>query len=284
MGDYFSTGREMTHPYDSGLLFGQLSYEELQNMSPLLTEEEKLSPSARHYYEPMAPLTPEYEAAIAAPPLREDECIMPRDLGTCLLEKSMAVENGYGILPNGVGYAAVKVEQDAITDDMIRKYREKFAHDGPRTLFYKLWFPGMHLVHYKNGVCENFGWGFLNLEMKQENFSLRHLGITREDILKRDPNCLFLLGFYGRCWQITHPELPPLYTCMVQHTRETSAGRELRVRFYSGITFEPEGAFKLHVNPDRGQTLSQMKHMMEHCMREYRNELRLMREFWEEGK
>ncbi len=281
MGDFYSTGREMTHPYTSGIFFGQLSYEQLRQMTPELTEQEKQALSAKHFYEPMASLTPEHEAAIAAPPLSPDECFLPGDIGAILLDKrSTAAENGYGVLPNGVGYAAIKIEQEGITDEMIKKYREEFAHDGPRTLFYKIWFPGMHLLHYENGVAENFGWGMLNLEMEMENFTFRHLGICKEDIPVRDPDCICLLGIYGRGWQIAYPEKPPVYTCMVQHTRQTSAGRELRVRYWSGIAFGPDGSLEFHVNPDHGQTCEQMRLMMEHCMREYSNELKLIKEFW----
>lgn len=284
MGDFFSTGREMTHPYTSGIFFGQLSYEKLQSMTAQLSEEEKQAPSARYFQEPMASLTPDHEAAIAAGPLGPKECYMPQESGAVLLNPAFdAAENGYGVLPNGVGYAAIKVVQEGITDEMIRKYREEFAHDGPRTLFYKLWFPGMHLLHYENGVAENFGWGMLNLEMEAENFSFRHLGITREEIRTQDPDCICLLGLYGRGWEIAHPEKSPAYTCMVQHTRQTAAGRELRVRFWNGILFSPDGSLEFHPNPDRDQTVQQMKHMMEHCMREYSNELKLMREFWNHG-
>ena len=41
-----------------------------------------------------------------------------------------AVENRYRVLPNGMGYAEILIRQMGITDEMIRKYREKFTHDG----------------------------------------------------------------------------------------------------------------------------------------------------------
>jgi len=274
----------MTRPRTSGILFGELGYEQLQNMTTQLTDAEKSAPSAKHFAEAMAPLTTEYLAALEAPPLNPKECYMPNEAGAILLSSdSKIAENGYGVLTNGVGYAAILVKQDGITDGMIRKYRDEFAHDGPQTLFYKLWFPGMHLLHYENGVAENFGWGMMNMEMQMENFTFRHLGISREEIPSRDPDCISLLGFYGRGWQIANPEVPPIYTIMVQHTRQTKTGRELRVRFWNGAVFKSDGTLEYHVNPDRAQTEKQMKYMMEHCMREYSNELKLMREFWEQN-
>ena len=284
MGDFYSTGREMTHPRTSGVFFGELSYEQLQNMTAQLTDEEKSAPSAKHFVEPMASLTKEHMAALNAPPLKPEECYMPEKSGQILLNQSYEfAENGYGVLANGVGYAAVLIKQDGITDEMIRKYREEFAHDGPTTLFYKLWYPSMHLIHYENGVAENFGWGMLNLEMQMENFSFRHLGISKEDIPVEDPDCISMLGFYGRGWQIANPELPPIYTVMVQHTRLTQTGRELRVRYWNGIALVPDGTLEYHVNPDRIQTENQMKCMMEHCIREYSNEMKLMQEFWNQN-
>ncbi|NCB62358.1 MAG: hypothetical protein EOM52_01905 [Clostridia bacterium] len=283
MGELFTLGREMTHPYTSGKLFGELGDQELRRMTAELTAEEACAASARHYYEPMAELAPEHKAALGAPALSPEACHMPQEVGARLLKSTPDMaENGFGVLENGVGYAAIRIEQTGITDEMIRTYREEFAHDGPRTLFYKLWFPGMHLIHYENGVVENFGWGMLNLEMDMEQFSLAHLGITRADILREDPNCLCVLGLCGRGWEIARPEAEPVYTCMVQHTRETAAGRELRVRFWSGVTFAPDGALNFHIDPDRARTEAHMRLMMEHCMREYQNELRLMRAFWAE--
>ena len=194
------------------------------------------------------------------------------------------VENGYGVLPNGVGFAAMLIRQEGITDEMIKKYREEFAQDGPRTLFYKIWFPGAHLLHYENGVVENFGWGMMNMEMDMEHFTLAHLGIRQEDILQRDPNCISLLGFYGRGWEVDHPEREPVWTSMVQHTRLTPTGRELRVRYWNGLAFGPGGQLVFSDPVDRAVMEERMRLMMEHCLTEYQNELRLMKGFWDRGK
>lgn len=285
MGEFYQTGREMTHPYTSGKLFGELSIEELAAMTPALTAEEQRAPCACHYNEPMAPLTPEHEAALRAGPLSPEACYMPQEIGPLLLDDpSRMAENGYGVLPNGVGYAAIRIAQDGVTDEMIRKYREEFAHDGPRTLFYKIWFPGAHLIHYENGVVEDFGWGMLNLEMDLEPFLLRHLGLTAGDIRDRDPNCICLLGLCGQGWALNQPEQESAYTCMIQYTRETPLGRELRVRYWSGILFRPDGTLAYRVDPDRARTQAHMRLMMEHCMREYQNELRLMKHYRDHGK
>lgn len=284
MGDFYILGREMTHPRTSGLHFGDLSYDQLRALSTELTQEERAARSSDHYYEPMAELSEEHRKAIASGPMAPEACYLPEQAGEHLLNPAGdTVENGYGVLPNGVGYAAILIRQTGITDAMIRKYRDEFTWDGPRTLFYKTWYPGAHLVHYENGVVENFGWGMMNLEMEMEHFTLAHLGLKKEEIPQRDPHCISLLGFYGRGWEVACPENGPVYTCMVQHTRETPQGRELRVRYWSGLTFAPGGQVELHPDPDQLRTRMHMRMMMEHCMREYTNELRLMKQFWETG-
>lgn len=283
--ELFSTGREMTRPRDSGLSFGDLSYAQLQAMSMALTDAERAAPSAAHYHEPMAPLPPEYDAVLQGPALPPARCHMPLALGPLLLADNAGLaENGYGILPNGVGYAAITIKQDGITDEMIQAYRDAFAADGPDTLFYKLWYPGKHLIHYKDGVAEDFGWGLLNLEMRRDEFQMRHLGLTMEEIPLRDPSCICLLGLCGRGWEVAHPDKPPIHTCMVQYTQAVPNGRELRVFYWSGITFAADGTLAFSVNPDRGETLAQMHCMMEHCIREYYNELHLIKAFWQAGK
>ena len=56
------------------------------------------------------------------------------------------------------------------------------------------------------------------------------------------------------------------------------------MRYWSGITFAPNGGLEMNVDPDHLRTRMRMRMMMEHCMREYTNELRLMKQFWESGK
>ena len=50
MGDVFSAGREMTHPYSSGKLFGELSYEQLRQLTTELTEEDMTVDSPYNLY------------------------------------------------------------------------------------------------------------------------------------------------------------------------------------------------------------------------------------------
>lgn len=286
MGEIFTLGREMTHPFTSGLHMADLSDAQLRAMPVQLTPEEERSPFAHHYYEPMAQLQPEHTAALERGPLSPEQCYMPEQAGAILLgSPGDYPENGYGVLDNGVGYGAILIRQVGVTDEMIRKYRDEFAQDAytkehARNLFYKVWFPGAHLIHFEDGVVEDFGWGMMRLEMGWENFRLAHLGLSAQQIPEQDPDCICVLGLGGAGWEIARPEAGQRQMCMVQHTRVTDWGRELRVRYWNGLRLNPDGTVDIVPGPEPAQTLEEMRLMVQHCMREYCNELRLMKEFW----
>lgn len=285
--EIYVTGREMTRPYTSGKMMGDFTIEELRCLSAELTEEEKTSPFASHYYEKMADLAPEHIAAFENGPLRPDQCMMPDKLGEVLLDRldedGTYPPVGYGVLENGIGYAAMKIDQPGITDEMIVKYREEFAHEeDKRNLFYKIWFPGKHYMHFEDAVLEDFGWGPVLGEWNWERFRFTHVGITPEDIAAKDPTCISLLGICGDSYELekTKEEAWPL--CMIMHTRLTDNGREVRIHYWKGLRLNFDGTFSVEAAADRQDTENKMRMMMDHCLREYCNELRLMKNFWNE--
>lgn len=283
MSEMFFGSREMTHPYTSGEMMESYSLDQLRAMPAEITDEEKKDPFYKYYSETMADIEPEHKKAIAAGALPGNLCYMPDKAGNILLCGSdVYPENGYGILPNGVGFASVLIHQTGITDDMIRKYRDEFAHTKNRLLFYKLWYPHMHLIHFEDGIVENWGWGMCRQDMNMEDFCFSHLGITRDEILQKDPDCIGLLGIGGRCVELQKPKRGNWPMWMVQHTRITREGRELRIRYWNGLDLHRDGSVTLEPNPDRQQTLNEMKMMMSHCMHEYCNELKLIKIFWED--
>ena len=160
MDSYF-TGRELTRPYTSGLYKKDLSFDEMKNLNSQITEDEKGSLFAKYYYEPMAELQLQMKAAVKAGALKPEQMYMPPQAGPILQSGSKGYPlNGYGVLENGVGYASMVIHQDGITDEMIRNYRDNFAvslDPKIRTLFYKTWFPGKHLIHFEDAIIEDFG-------------------------------------------------------------------------------------------------------------------------------
>lgn len=282
MSEMFFAGHEMTHPYTSGKYMKDYTLDQLREMSPEITPEEMADEFYKYYSEEMADIEPQHKAAIEHGPLSPELCYMPKEAGNLLLCGSdVFPENGYGVLPNGVGFASILIHQTGITEDMIRYYRENFAHTKNRLLFYKLWYPHMHLIHFEDGIVENWGWGMCRQDMNMEDFCFSHLGISRDDILEKDPDCIGLLGAGGRCVELARPDRKDWPMWMIQHTRLMPWGRELRVRYWNGLDFKKDGSFVLEANSDREQTLKEMKMMMTHCMYEYCNEQKLMKTFWE---
>lgn len=283
--EIYFTDHELTKPYTCGKMIEDFTMDELKNLMPELTEEEKTSPFASYFYEKMADLDEEQEEGAQRPPLRPDQCYMPEEIGNIILDRKDGTEEcpsiGYGVMDNGVGYAAMKIVLPGITDEMVKKYREEFAHtEDNRNVFYKVWFPGNHYLHCKNGVVEDFGWGPLRCEMNWELFRFKHIGITREEIAQRDPECISFLGLAGDAVELGEPDAKPWPMFMVSYTRLTESGREMLVHYWKGIQVNDDGTITLRVSEDREDTLKKMKIMMMHCMLEYMNEGRLIREFW----
>ncbi|WP_313073550.1 DAPG hydrolase family protein [Lacrimispora sp.] len=280
MACVYSTGKVMVSPRTCGKKMNECTMEDLRSMTAALTKEESQSVYAKYYKEPLADIQPEHVRAIEHGTLNPDECYMPELAGGVLLDgDSKYRDNGYGVLPNGVGFAAIKIAQD-VTNEMIRDYQENFANDKNCNLFYKTWYPGAHLIHFEDGAVEDFGWGMMRMEMNWNNFRFEHLGIHEEDISKRDPHCIFLMGLGGKAEEINEAQTRERVMCMVQHTRETATGRELKVHYWNGMTFQEDGTLICKPEPDRDKTMREMKLMMIHCMTEYCNQVKLIKEFW----
>lgn len=284
MDSYF-TDRQMTRPYTSGLMMKDMSLEQMKALNPYITEAEKKSPFAKYYYEPLASLQPHMEKALDAP-LRQDEMYMPDEAGPILLNGSRDYPLcGYGVLSNGVGYASMVVHQEKLTDKMIANYRDHFAvtkDPDVRTLFYKTWYPGKHLIHFEDAIIEDFGWGFCLQEMNWDIFNMRHhFGVSMDEIPKLDPDCIAVTGLGGECFLLDDPS-DRSYTCMIQYTRDTGDGRDLCVHYWNGIRLYPDGKIEVQPNVGRKEMETRMKDMMLHAMTESCNELKHIREYWQE--
>lgn len=285
MDSYF-TGRELTRPYTSGLYKKDLSFDEMKNLNSQITEDEKGSLFAKYYYEPMAELQLQMKAAVKAGALKPEQMYMPPQAGPILQSGSKEYPlNGYGVLENGVGYASMVIHQDGITDEMIRNYRDNFAvslDPKIRTLFYKTWFPGKHLIHFEDAIIEDFGWGFVLQDMDWDVYQMeKHLGLKMEEIPKNDPHCIAITGLGGECISLENP-LDRTYTCMVQYIRETENGRDLCIHYWNGVKLSQDGSIEVCPNVAKAEMEKRMCNMMQHAMYETCNELKHIKEFWEE--
>lgn len=279
MAKVFDKGYEMTSPHNCGKFFNEVTIEELRKIPLTLTEEERKSSCAKYYDLPEVGLPQECWEAMQKP-MNTEDCYMPDKVAEHMLNaESDTVENGFGVTENGIGYAAIRVNQVGRTDEKVKWYREHFAREG--NLFYKAWYPGAHLVHMKNGAVEDFGWGMLTVQFTIDDFDMSLVGIDTEKIEELDPNCISVFGAGAICHPLAHPEEEE-YVSMFCYTRKTDWGRELRVRYWESVLFQADGTFKVQKNITGEEMLRKAKLHMEHCMKEYYNEQRLMNLFWDE--
>lgn len=273
----YSTGCELTSPHNSGKLFGELSTEQLRAMPTALTEEEKASPFAKYYYEPMAPIAPEHTMAIQAGSIDPRHGCMPEKIGRRMVNTGhMDIENGYCVLPNGVGYAAVKIEQPGRTNEKVKAFRENFAHVGD--LYYKTWYPNAHLLHYVDGAVEDFGWGMLNMHFRQIE-QPHYFGLDGCAIGAKDPACIAIISMSSDLIEIDRAKAEPEHSVMLLYLRQLLSRRELRARFWLGVGITERGLV-FNDSPNGADRMERMRLMMRHCMREYQNENRIMERYW----
>ncbi len=263
-------------PKDSGIKYGALTDEELKKLSPGLTEAEKSCPHARYYYEMPAPLPKEYEQAIAAGPMDARKAFDMEMYGKHMNNTGYCeVENGYCVLPNGVTYAAVLLRQEGRTNEMIDFYNQFFAPE--ESLFYKIWYPGSHYLHYEDGALEDFGFGRIHMRFVG-GVEPKDLGIDPTEIEKNDPNCIFIGGTSAIGYNLDRNFKKLERNCIVFYHRLTDYGREVRVRLWYGIGVE-DGDYYLTVPPAE-EALDIAKKTMIHVMQEYTNDQYLEMKFW----
>lgn len=263
-------------PKDSGIKYGTLTDEELKKLSPELTETEKRYPHAKYFYEMPAPLPREFQEAIEAGPIDASKAFGMADYGKHMNNTGHCeVENGYCVLPDGVTYAAVLLRQEGRTSQIIDFYNRHFAPE--ESLFYKIWYPGSHYLHYDGGALEDFGFGRINMRFVG-GVEPKDLGIDPLEIEKNDPNCIFIGGTSAIGYNLDGDTQRLERNCIVFYHRLTDYGREVRVRLWYGIGVE-DGSYHLTV-PPAGAALTIAQKTMIHVMQEYTNDQYLEMKFW----
>ena len=266
-------------PYTSGLYKSDMSFADMQKLVPYLTEEEKLSPWAKYYGRPAAELQPHMKEALSKEPLPPSECCMPDEIGKKFLQNDMP-DSGYGVLENGAGYACFVTDYTDITDEMITTYVENFAHDeNNRNLFYKIWSPGDHLIHFEDAIIESWGWGYYLTDMNMPAFSFSKMGISEAEIRSLRPDCFRFLGAGGHTVNLYCPK-ERTRAIMIQIQVETEYGSRRYTFYWWGVDFGNENSpFIIDVNADPDTMAMRMRYMMRHGMQEACNEIELIKEF-----
>ncbi len=278
---FFTTEHPMLMPKSTDIPFGTLTNEEMLALSPELSEAEAASPQAKYFTQVPAPLPKELEEAKKNGPMDVKDAFEVWDYAKNMNNTgNCAVENGYCVLPSGITYAAARIEQRGRTDEMVAYYNEHFAPE--ESLFYKIWFPGMHHMHFCDGAVEDFGFGRLAIKFTGL-VEVEDLGLTVEEVAKNDPACISLNGSKA-VWYNLESDTPdkPCHGILIFYHRLTDYGREMRMRFFAGVQTDGKGGFILDPLPPE-EALNVARCNMEHLMHEYTNDHYLQTTFWNDN-
>lgn len=247
----------------------QFTDDEIRAISCELTENEKKDPDARYMDILPAPLSEKHKKALESP-MNVEDAFELKDYGKMMnTDGYCKVENGYCVLPSGVTYAAALIKQQGRTDEMVEYYNENFGLTD--SLFYKLWYPKSHYIHFCDGACvEDFGFGRIKMSFTGQ-LDAADLGINMEEILKKDPRCIYIGGSaaIGTNLDSDDPEKEEANMILFYH-RQTDYGREVRIRLFYGIGWK-DGEFYYTI-PDADKVEKIAKDTCTHIMQEYSND------------
>ncbi len=275
---FYKTSHPMLIPKSMDIPFGSMTVEELKRLSPELSEAEKKAPHAKYFYEVPVELSAKYKEVIAGGPMNPKDAFEMQDYGKIMNKSGYCkVENGYCVLPRGITFAAVQIDQPGRTDEMVDYYNKFFAPEG--NLFYKIWYPGCHYLHFSNGALEDFGFGRVNIKFTGQ-VELESLRIHYEDVAVKDPTCIGINGSIAEFYNLDsdNPDKAIISTLVFYH-RLIENGREMRIRMWCGIAPDGKGGYIVDAVPDK-EALHMAKCTMMHLMQEYSNDEYLERKFW----
>jgi hypothetical protein len=251
---------------------------ELYSLTLELTEEEAKSPYARYYHMGRTAVSLEFSKHFEYDAMMDPtKAIMPDEFKRVNRPGYMEVENGFCILPNGIGYAAILVKQDGLTDEMMQHFITHFNPEGD--LFYKIWCPTNHYRHYTDLAIEDYGWGPCALDFKKI-FGPENTGLG--DAWKaNDPDCIFIIGANVATTSLHHPNGEPIYGTEIQYHRYTPTGREIRIRFWLGLNIE-NGKPLIHLPNNKPIDPFALRSLGEHAAWEFGTYTRNIKQFWED--
>lgn len=278
MAAIFNLGVIPLQPRDCGRRYDDVSDEELRGLSAEPTPAEMASPFFAYYRKQMPVPPPALTASYEDGPMDASLGYLPQEIGARFLApKSESGERGYCVLPNGVGYVAMKIDQPGRTDEKQAKFNNYFAPTG--SLAYKIWHTEAHIMHFVDGAYEDFGWGPQKIRF-QAPIDFQYLGMDEQMIRSKDPCTKFLMCNSSSAYNPFDPERKIEYSCMLRQLRETPNGRELRIRYWFGMAIDANGVILTNLQPGDSTPLEHMRLMAKHCAWEYTNEAYLVEKYW----
>lgn len=209
---------------------------------PELTAEQKKSPFARFYYEPVERPRPEVLAAIGSEQMDCAEALPFAQIERLFRPGSEDLKTGWCIMPDGTGYSHVITEMPDMTPEMVMWWTGWIMDPDHDYLNYRIWLPGLHRSH-ATPVIENLGWGFSEVYMERPLLppALNLSAPPRE----LDPDFVFSIGSSGRSNPIGAPE-DTEYTLLINCIKRVGAGIRAHTVGYMGVKWENGALIKMH--------------------------------------
>jgi hypothetical protein len=260
--------------------YADLAKMDLSKLTTALTEEEKKSPYARYYSG--KPANPDPDVMEAIKPnhaIDPSKAIMPGDVARLVKNHGKTeVENGYCVMPGGTGYATILTRSHDITPE-VEKVFESYNPDGD--LGYKIWYPGAHIRHLKDGAIEDMGAGIMKINFYAQ---LPPIAFGIQDLKSLDPDCIGLMGGGGRFKKLNDGEdVPFAYMANIHYSRKVGNGSEMRSFFWNGIRVV-NGKTEVFLNPGQMITEEQMRMVAAHCAYEFANNRAVMLQWYRDHK
>jgi hypothetical protein len=255
---------------------------EVKSLTTELTEEEKKSKFAKYYLRQIKMPTHEnLKAAEFDNPLPPELMFMPEEY-VSKMDSPLRDEmrSGYGVMDNGIGFSMSRVPLPGVTDEKIQYFYENFIPEGD--LFYKCWYPGMHMRHYIAGCVEDVGLG-----MELINF-LGRVGPAdfagSEDYEYKCKDLIAVCGGGGISWPLHDLFNHPRYALQANWFQylPDHTGREALIIFWHGISWKDGKAIRMLPEGEK-ISIDRVRSHMNHSIWEYTQVAELVNTFWDDN-
>ena len=163
---------------------------------PELSEEQKKSPYAGFYYDPIEDPPEEILNCLTGQPMNPEFSLDFDDLVKVFLPDSLPADNGWCLRKDGTGYSVVRTFMPGITEQMEKWWYGWFPDPGYDYLNYKIWMPGWHESH---GVPLIEDVGFGPMEIHSGGFMDHRILNLPKGPKELDPDYLHCVVSSGKC-------------------------------------------------------------------------------------
>lgn len=244
---------------------------------PPLSPEENKKWYSKFYYAGCKPASPEAEKLFEPGHTMDPaKALLPGQFDRLMQPGHLEGDEGYCLLPNGVGYGAACTRLEAVPFSMFQWYKKQKTQGA---LVYQIWYPGSHVSEFDHTPVEDIGFGVEAIR-PHSSISWQQLGMSC-DPAERDPAFEKLMGGNGLiCSTDPAKQTIPRVMSLFHYVRALpEGGCEFRTHFYIGMHIENgEGIVKQHIEPSL--CLEAARRMLSHCIHERENLSAFLPEFY----